>query len=434
MIDKTKNALRDDINFLEYPNWIVREQAGLKELILEKENGHYKITTSADSLPNRFDKIVLYCLLCKLFNTTQFESLQIKVSRYKIAKSSFYKREKIGRNEYERVMLSLKRWLNLSVEFYGVFYDGDKYKTRGFHIVDGYELDDKGELRIDFNRQYIEQLRETNFYKLINFEEYRRLAKPTSARLYEILIKTFKDRYVWKIDIIKLGEKLTLSKRYPSQILEKLVPAVNEINRKTELKVTLDYNKQTQVCTFTKVKQAQINKPEDKQKEASLPEDDNFKSLIALLPKEHHDKKTILEAIASAYKKHGFDYTARNIKYTNRHCKGNYHAYLNKALKEDWGLAIQEDEDSKQKVIKEQEQKRQQEREALKQQKELQSQVREHMETLSQDELEALREEAIGRLDEEAKRSAKKFGKLEFIVGIVMEEIVGERLKAGECW
>ena len=137
---------------------------------------------------------------------------------------------------------------------------------------------------------------------------------------------------------------------------------------------------------------------------------------------------------ASSYKKYGFNYVARNIKYTNRNCKGNYRAYLNKALKEDWGLAIQEDEDSKQKVIKEQEQKRQQEREALKQQKELQSQVREHMETLSQDELEALREEAIGRLDEEAKRSAKKFGKLEFIVGIVMEEIVGERLKAGECW
>jgi hypothetical protein len=53
---------------------------------------------------------------------------------------------------------------------------------------------------------------------------------------------------------------------------------------------------------------------------------------------------------------------------------------------------------------------------------------------LSPDELDAQREEAIGRLDEEAKRSAEYFGKLEFIVGIMMEEIIGERLKAGECW
>ena len=56
------------------------------------------------------------------------------------------------------------------------------------------------------------------------------------------------------------------------------------------------------------------------------------------------------------------------------------------------------------------------------------------METLSPEELEALREEAISRLDEEAKKGAEKFGKLEFIVRVGMEEIIGERLKAvGEC-
>ena len=258
------------------------------------------------------------------------------------------------------------------------------------------------------------------------------LKRPVSARLYEILIKTFKDRGEWQIGIIKLPEKLTLSERYPSQILKKLNPAVNEINDNTELKINFNYNKKTHICTFTKVKQVQVTEPEDKPT-ASLPEDTNFKSLIVLIPKEHRDKKTILEAIAGLYKKHGFDYVARNIKYTNRHCKGNYRVYLNKALKEDWGLSIQEDEESKQKTIKEQEKKRQQERETLKQQKELQSQVREHMEILSPEELETLREEAISRLDEKAKKGAEKFGKLEFIVRVGMEEIVGERLKVGEC-
>ena len=252
----------------------------------------------------------------------------------------------------------------------------------------------------------------------------KKLKRPVSARLYEILVKTFKDREEWQIGIIKLPEKLTLSERYPSQILKKVNPAVNEINDNTELKINFNYNKKTQICTFTKVKQAQSkDKPT-----ATPPEDTNFKSLIVLIPKEHHDKKTILETIASAYKKHGFDYVVRNIRYTNRNCKGNYRAYLNKALKEDWGLAIQEDKESKQKVIKEQEQKRQQEREALKQQKELQSQVREYMETLSPEELEALREEAISLLDEETKKDAEKIGSFEVIVKMEMEEIVGERM------
>ena len=55
------------------------------------------------------------------------------------------------------------------------------------------------------------------------------------------------------------------------------------------------------------------------------------------------------------------------------------------------------------------------------------------IETLSSDELEILRREAIGRLDEETKEDAEKFGKLEVIVRMKMEEIIGERLKVEEC-
>ena len=53
------------------------------------------------------------------------------------------------------------------------------------------------------------------------------------------------------------------------------------------------------------------------------------------------------------------------------------------------------------------------------------------MKTLSPEELDALREEAIGQLDEETKKNAEKLGNLEVIVKMEMEEIVGERLKAG---
>jgi hypothetical protein len=80
-----------------------------------------------------------------------------------------------------------------------------------------------------------------------------------------------------------------------------------------------------------------------------LEKDKAYAILMELIPKDHQDKTTILEAISNAFRKHGFDYVKRNIEYTNKHCKNNYRAYLNKALKEDFGLALQEDQDARQK-------------------------------------------------------------------------------------
>jgi len=427
--------IKDDINFLEYPNWVVSKRDNYKTYMIEKPNGKYLISTTEDidRLPDKVDKIILYYLLKEILS---INSNKLETTRYKILKNSI---GRISKKEYEKLIDSLERWLALKIKFQGIFYDGDDYTTRGFHILDGYKLNEDGKLVIYFNEQYLEQLRNTNYFKLINFDEYKRLKRPVSARLYEIIVKTFKDRDVWQIGIIKLAEKLTLEKRegkenyHPSGVIIKLIPAINELNNKTELKVNLDYNKETHICTFTKVKQVQVNKSEAKQQEINLPEDDNFKSLIALLPTEQRDKKTILEAIASSYQKHGFDYTARNIKYTNRHCKGNYRAYLNKALKEDWGLAIEEDEKRKQKIIKEQEVKNRQEQETLKQQRELHCQVKEYMKTLSPEELETLREEAIDQLDEKTLKNAKKIGNFEVIIMMGMEEIVGEQLTAAQC-
>ena len=426
-----KKIIKDDINFLEYPNWIVTEREKVKEVTIEKEYGVYKLFTGVDRLPDRFDKIVLYYLLSLLLKVSQLELTEIKTTRYKVAKGIFYKTKNVGKSEYKRIMTSLKRWTAIFIEFNGIFYDGNEYTNQYFHIVDNVTLNEKTkELSIKFNEVYIKQLRETNYFKLINFDEYKLLKRPVSARLYEILIKTFKDRDQWQIDIIKLGEKLTLEKRYPSQILEKLIPAVNEINKNTTLKIHLDYNKETHICTFTKVKQNQVMELEAKPKEANLPEDDNFKNLITLLPKEHQEKKTILEAVASAYRKQGFDYVSRNIRYTTWSCKGNYRAYLTKALKEDWGLALKEDEEAKQKIIDKQQEQKRQEREALDRQKEMRCKVHDYIKNLSSEKIELIREEAVGRLDEKMKKYAEEYGTYDTIIEITMNQIVEECLTA----
>jgi uncharacterized FlaG/YvyC family protein len=436
MMKKKIVIIKDDINFLEYPNWVVSKRDNYKTYMIEKPNGKYLISTTEDidRLPDKADKIILYYLLNEILSTN---SNKLETTRYKILKNSI---GRISKKEYEKLIDSLERWLALKIKFQGIFYDGDDYTTRGFHILDGYKLNGDGKLEIYFNDQYLEQLRNTNYFKLINFDEYKLLKRPVSARLYEILIKTFKDRDIWQISIFKLAEKLTLEKRegkknyHPSDVIIKLRPAINEINTNTALKINLDYNKETHICTFTKVKPIDSVSSKNKPEESPLPlEDDRLNALTSLLPPEHQGKKTIHDILDRAYQKHGFDYVARNITYTNRHCKGNYRAYLNKALKEDWGLAMEEDEKRQQKLREEQERQRQKEQEEIKRQKELNRQVKEHMKNLSFEEIESLRKEAVSHLDEETKRSAQSFNTLETIIKAGIEEIIGERLTAAQC-
>ncbi len=429
-----KSIIKDDINFLEYPNWVVVEKEALKEFVIEKDNGAYKIATSVDSLPNRFDKIVLYYLLYELFDTTKPTLSQITTTRYKLVKNIFYRTNSVGRTHYERIMLSLKRWSAIFIEFEGVFYDGDNYTKRYFHVIDDVILDDKKrQLYIKFNDQYIKQLKESNFYKLINFEEYKKLTKPISARLYEILVKTFKSRWIWQTGIIKLAEKLTLEKRknsknyYPSDVLIKVRPAINEINIKTELEIKLEYDKKTQICKFTKIKKV---KQKEETRELELPKDDKFKQLITFLPQKHQSKKTILDAIASAYHKQGYNYVARNIKYTNQCSNGNYRAYLAKALKEDWGVSIQEDEEGEKRIIKERECKAIEKANCQQQEKELTKQVKEYIGNLSPDEVEDLKIQALKRLEssmQEKVKAGNYYAKT--ALKIEMETLVSESLK-----
>ena len=198
---------------------------------------------------------MLYYLLYKLYKENGLKNTKIKTTRYEIAKNVFPGVKSYGKNKYDRIMISLKRWHNLSIHFEGVFYEGDGYTIRFFHVVDSVKLQkETGELVVEFNAIYLKQLAETAFYVLIDFNQYRRLQKASSARLYEILLKTFKERKDWAINIQSLAEKMTFEKRegaksyYPSDILRHLKVAVNEINKRTDLHIKFEYNKGNQVC------------------------------------------------------------------------------------------------------------------------------------------------------------------------------------------
>lgn len=270
--------IKDDINFLEYPNWVVSRNNKTTTLKIQKPHGNYEII-SPFGLPKHLDKIVLYFLLHKLYREKNLDSYVLTTNRYEIAKNIFPTTKDCGKARYARIMTSLKTWQALSITFDGLFYGEDGPVIKGFSIIDEYTLrKTSGELVVKFNESYIKQLKETKFYKLIDFEQYKKLHKTSSARLYEILVKSFKDRDEWPINIQSLAEKITFEKRagakdyYASDVLRYLKPSINEINKKTDLCIDFQFNKENDICIFKKLKKPKqflpAKKADAKQKKA----------------------------------------------------------------------------------------------------------------------------------------------------------------------
>ena len=263
-MDAPKKFVKEDINFLEYPTWVIDRKGRVSIWTINKPHGKYEIA-SPFGLPQHFDKIVVYFLLYKLHRETDLNAYKLKTSRYEIAKNVFGGTH-FGKNIYGRIMKALRRWQSLSILFEGVFFDGEGHVEKGFSVVDEYTLyKESGELEIRFNEAYVKQLKDSTFYKLIDFEQYKKLHKSSSARLYEILVKTFKDRSEWAINVQALAEKITFEKRegvkdyYASDVIRYIQPGINEINKKTDLFIDFQYNKATGTCIFK-----QLGKPEER--------------------------------------------------------------------------------------------------------------------------------------------------------------------------
>jgi hypothetical protein len=247
------------------------------------------------------------------------------------------------------------------------------------------------------NENFVLKIKESRFFRYINFKQYKSLKRPISLRLFEILCKTFKGRDLWEIDLVKLGIKLTFSKRkvyqkgeekevmYHSDILAKLKPAINEINKVAENKelfksleipvseafsVGYELRSENKIIVFSKVipewvkaeKEIKVPKVEAQSKvERAVKEAPELKSLY-----EMSKSKTIgvKEAIKESYKEKGFEYVKWNILYANEKATKNYSVFLKKCLKEDWGAELREQElkrEESEKVLQEKKAKAKQE-------------------------------------------------------------------------
>lgn len=342
--------IKQDINFLDKPLWFLNFNHDGRGFVWNDIEGY--LYRSSYVPPDKVDILILIFLL----SLSQQEEYQSGVicSRYEILKACGFP---INAQYYERLKDSLTRWSSVTIHFEGSFYDGGQYLSKDFHIMKGSIDEESKQVEIDFDVDWLLKIKESRYYKYINFGYYKALTRPISRRLHELLCKEFFGRSTYHIKLIRLGQKIPLSGRetkrgpviYASDVLTAVTPAINEINQlasdpeileKTGIKpqdlFTVSYKitgeKQERVIHFTR---HSVCFAQSKEKALELCE------LLATLTKR---SKKIEAAVAEYHQRQGYEYVRWNIIYTNQNAEKNYAAYLKKALAENWAEEWAEEE------------------------------------------------------------------------------------------
>ena len=413
-----KNLIKQSVNLLEYPLWFQDECLAENSRGVTWSDREGYVFQAGYKVPVKTDGIfLLYLLLQSQRNNYASE---ITLTRYQILKDCGLVLSQVW---YNRLEDSLERWKMVGVKFEGSFYDGKNYSSINFGIIDSWKIDKTTKnLHIRFSPEFLTMMLGKGFFTYINFAEFKKLRSPLATRLYEILCKSFHGREIWEISAAKMAEKIPMKERYPAHIVPKIKTAVSRINNCSDKKFLFETRKlesgQTILC-FTKTTAEkpllQTNKP--KNETLAIPNNSEISSLISFLPESRRSQKTILEAVIAFYKTHGSDYVDRNIRYTNKNAKSNYRTYLLKALKQDYGLAMKEDEDIQQKIIAQKkseqhkiEQQKAAEQERLRIEQENKKRVKEYIASLPEEEKLNLKAQALADMSETNKAIVLKNG------------------------
>lgn len=434
----SKDLVKHNANFLEYPLWFqddklaIRSEEGFswKDIAGYVYHSGYRIPTKTDGI------FLLYFLLQ---SQKRDYAQEISLTRYQALKDCGLS---ISQVWYDRLEESLNRWLRVDISFQGKFYDGKEYLHKAFHIIEAWEIEKKSkQLKIQFSSNFLKMMQSRGFFKYINFHEFKALRSPLATRLYEILSKNFIARDEWPCDAVKLAEKIPMNERFPADIIPKIRSSLNRINKHTSSNFVLEIRRSEPgkaILVFKKL--ADNPKPvvEAAPKPAfQMPEDENFKNLVAMIPRAMREHKTILEMVLQAFKTFGYQYVARNIQYTNINAKKNYRSYLSKTLSADYGIVVEEDEMARQVAEQERKQsiealdkKRQSEVMQQKIEQEKAARAKVFISSLSAEALAKLREDAFSSLDSANRELVnRKSSVAEMVMKLAMNKLVLDRMK-----
>jgi len=246
-----KELIKQDINFCEYPIWFQdSKQQGAGLVWTDRKGFTYRI---GYKMPTKTDVIFLYYLMLRSQQAGWKDELTL-TQREILGGCGISP----GKRDADRLKDSLERWKMVGIQFSGTFYNGKEYQTMSFGVIDEWDLEKgTGHLNIRFAPKWLEWIKNSDYFRYIDFRQMKSLGSPLATRLYEILIKSFQGRNEWSIDTLKLATKIPMKQKYVADILPKIVKAVDIINAKTDLNITITVKRPQRgqaVITFRKHK------------------------------------------------------------------------------------------------------------------------------------------------------------------------------------
>jgi hypothetical protein len=244
---------KDEMNLAEFPITLLTDRVPRDQKVIEYQDQIYdektgraitrKLTISADEshgLPTAVDDDVILALIQVTKINNNFTSREVEFSRLELIKMLDWPDSGFS---YKRLTTSLKRWLGVSLVYENAWWDRKQqgWTTKGFHIIDNFELNDsripglQGELfssKVIWNKALFESF-QAGYLKSIDYNLYLKLQHPTAKRMYRFLSKRMYHRPDWTFDLRDLAfEHVGLSRNYKGnagKIKEKLQPAIEEL-------------------------------------------------------------------------------------------------------------------------------------------------------------------------------------------------------------
>lgn len=239
---------RDELNFAEFPIAMLSARAsdGVSKLVFEdtmRDHGAgatvtRRLTVRAHEdygLATPVDEEVLLGLVALTKAKNNLAAPRVTFTRYELVQLLGWQ---LNGGSYERLVGSLKRWANLSLDYENAWWDNENksWADVAFHVLNTVVINKPargthaGLVHVEWNEVVFKSF-QAGYLKQIDLAFYRGLESAVSRRLYRFLDKHFYHRARLEYDLLTLAfEKVGLSRDYePWKVKQKLAPAIAEL-------------------------------------------------------------------------------------------------------------------------------------------------------------------------------------------------------------
>lgn len=219
------------LNFIESSIWRNCNDSGLSW-----ENGVGNLYRSTCQVPDLIDMTILWYIVVKIL-TKNGGITRVKLTCNEVVRECLFKED----FDYQRIIESLRRWQNFSIEHGGKWQDGVISRSF-FSVIDWGRVAEDGLIEVQVNEHYMTSiLANRNFLALFSFRFFTFLQDPVACRFYEILCWSFGINVAYQFSIENLGKLISILPEngespydYRGRVYDQVIDALLVINAQYE--------------------------------------------------------------------------------------------------------------------------------------------------------------------------------------------------------